>query len=125
MQQFIALKALPLTTSATIKCGRIRWEGRIQPTPLSCDYLLRLTYQQPCKPEIVVISPELERPKGKRLPHVYPGERLCLCYPGQWKGSQLIAHTLVPWASEWLLHYEFWNATREWLGGGHEPNSES
>jgi hypothetical protein len=82
--------------------------------------VLRLTYQQPGSPEIVVVSPELEGPKGMRLPNVYPGSRLCLCYPHQWKRSHVIAHTIVPWASEWLLHYEFWAATGEWHGGGHE-----
>jgi hypothetical protein len=120
MQQFLALKALPLTSSATIKRGQIRWEGTFRPTPLSRTYVLRLTYQQPRTPELVVVSPELERPKGMRLPHVYPGNRLCLCYPHEWKRSDVIAQTIVPWASEWLLHYEFWATTGEWHGGGHE-----
>jgi hypothetical protein len=120
MHQFLALKALPLTSSATIKCGQISWEGIFHPTPLSRTYLARLTYRQPFSPEIVVVSPELERPEGVRLPHVYPGDRLCLCYPHEWKRSHVIAQTIVPWASEWLLHYEFWAATGEWHGGGHE-----
>ncbi len=124
MQQFLALKALPLTSSATIKCGQIRWIGHFQPTPLSRSYVLRLTYRKPLSPEIVVVSPELERPDGDRLPHVYTGDRLCLCYPHEWKSSQVIARTIVPWASEWLLHYEFWVATGEWHGGGHETESD-
>jgi hypothetical protein len=62
MQQFLALKALPLTNSATIKCGQIRWVGHFRPTPLSRTYVLRLTYRKPLSPEIVVVSPELERP---------------------------------------------------------------
>jgi len=125
MQQFIALNALPLTTSATIKCGRIRWDGCFQPTPLSRSYVLHFSYAPPKKPEITVLSPRLEVAGGAKLPHIYRGERLCLCYPDQWDHSQLIARTLVPWASEWLLHYELWSATGEWYGGGHEPNGES
>ena len=32
----------------------------------------------------------------------------------------LIATTTVPWAAEWLLHYELWLATDgTWCGGGH------
>ncbi|MDY0295864.1 MAG: hypothetical protein RB296_00975 [Acidobacteriota bacterium] len=30
----------------------------------------------------------------------------------------IIAKTIVPWASEWLIFYELWLATGEWLGGG-------
>lgn len=36
----------------------------------------------------------------------------------------LIADTIVPWASEWLLHYEYWLSTGTWHGGGHEPVSK-
>lgn len=35
----------------------------------------------------------------------------------------LISRTLVPWAAEWLLHYEVWTITGKWHGGGHEPAS--
>ena len=33
-----------------------------------------------------------------------------------------IAETIIPWASEWLLHYEIWLATGEWQGGGIHPD---
>jgi hypothetical protein len=72
MQQFLALKALSLTSNATIKCGQIRWDCTFHPTPLSRSYLLRLTYQQPSSPEIVVVSPELKRPKGYGFPTCIP-----------------------------------------------------
>ncbi len=124
IQQFIVLKALPLTTSATIKCGRIRWQGCFQPTPSSDCYTLRFDYATPRNPRITVVSPQLEIIHGTKLPHVYDADRLCLCYPWQWDSSKLIAHTLVPWASEWLLHYELWKATGKWHGGGHEPDSD-
>ena len=32
--------------------------------------------------------------------------------------SQFIADTIIPWTSEWLLHYEIWVATGIWHGGG-------
>lgn len=70
-------------------------------------------------PKVTVLDPALEIPHGEELPHVYPGEELCLCYPWEWDESQLIAHTVVPWASEWLFHYEIWKATGTWCGGGH------
>ena len=32
--------------------------------------------------------------------------------------AMLIVDTIVPWTAEWLLHYEVWLATGEWLGDG-------
>lgn len=37
---------------------------------------------------------------------------------GEWKPRMKLADTIVPWAAEWLLHYELWLATGEWGGGG-------
>lgn len=31
----VGLARLPVTTSVTVKDGRLRWTGRLQPTPLS------------------------------------------------------------------------------------------
>ena len=33
----------------------------------------------------------------------------------------LLADTIVPWAAEWLMHYELWLVTGEWTGGGDHP----
>ena len=52
------------------------------------------------------------------LPHTYPGNELCLFYPGEWQHDRFLAVTIVPWTAEWLLHYEIWLATGEWTGGG-------
>ncbi len=32
-----------------------------------------------------------------------------------------IATTVIPWLLEWLVYYEAWQATGEWLGGGEHP----
>ena len=37
---------------------------------------------------------------------------------GEWAERMLIAEIIVPWISEWLLHYEIWLVTGEWHGGG-------
>ena len=61
-------------------------------------------------------------PQGlEDLPHVFDGDELCLCYPRQFNPRILIAKTIIPWASEWLLHFEFFLITGAWHGGGHEP----
>jgi hypothetical protein len=32
-----------------------------------------------------------------------------------------LAKAIVPWTSEWLLHYEIWLATGDWRGSGIHP----
>jgi hypothetical protein len=121
-QQLTVLERLPLTSASGLGAGKLRWEGRLRPTTHSDLYTVRVDHNVGSKPVVTVLEPELEVPPSKAgLPHVFPGDRLCLCYPWQWKSSMIIAKTIVPWASEWLLHYELWKATGEWHGGGHEP----
>jgi len=54
------------------------------------------------------------------VPHTYIGDCLCLYYPDydEWTSAMYIAETIVPWISLWLMYYEAWLATGEWLGGG-------
>lgn len=119
-QQYLALKRLPLTTFLELHRSRLRWEGKLQPTPNSDTYIVGVEYARARPPSVRVLSPELKLPQDS-LPHTFDDGSLCLHFPGEWNVSHMIAHTIVPWASEWLLHYELWRATDEWLGGGHEP----
>ena len=95
----------------------------LQPTPVSQRYTVRLHYRHGGVPHVHVLAPQLRlHPDATALPHTYPGDRLCLHLPGQWQPTMLIAHTTIPWTSEWLLYYEIWLATGHWGGGGHgEP----
>lgn len=45
---------------------------------------------------------------------------LCLFDPNarEWSIEDLIAHTTVFWAAEWLYFYEGWLITKRWRGGG-------
>lgn len=121
-QQRLALARLPVTTSVTVTRSRLRWTGDLQPTPLSATYSVRIDYtpHRPA-PKVIVLRPTLRAEDVQDLPHVYAEDRLCLCYPWQWDDARLIARTIVPWASEWLLHFEIWKFTGRWHGGGHEP----
>jgi hypothetical protein len=71
------------------------------------------------RPFVWVLDPPLDAGHRERLPHVYSEDRLCLYTPGEWNGSMFIATTIIPWAAEWLFHYEVWKATDRWTGGGH------
>lgn len=78
---------------------------------------MRLQYRHRHRPRVKVIDPVLETRPNESLPHIYPGEELCLYYPGGFEGSQhFIADTIIPWTSEWLYFYEHWMSTGSWLG---------
>lgn len=104
--------------------GALVAEGDVRPTHRSVAYRVRIEYRAGEPPESTVLSPPLKpREEGGRLPHVYPGEKLCLYLPnaGEWTPDMSLAHTIVPWIAEWLFYYEVWHVTGEWLGGGVEP----
>jgi hypothetical protein len=104
--------------------NKITWEGYIKPSPLSDNYKIQLIYQTGKGIEVFVKEPfPLKLAEGKKtLPHVYSTEkqRLCLYFPTsrEWNYGQLYTDTIIPWTSEWLIHYEIWVATGEWFGGG-------
>jgi hypothetical protein len=54
--------------------------------------------------------------------HVYDTneQRICLYYrkAREWNSSMFLSDTIIPWASEWLLHHELWVMTGVWSGGG-------
>jgi len=107
-----------------VKDGTLIAEGDIRPTARSVAYRVRIEYRAGEPPRVLVLSPKLEpREEGGRLPHVYPGDRLCLYLPGtgEWSPDMSLAHTIVPWTSEWLFFYEAWRVLGVWLGGGVEP----
>ena len=110
-----------------INRGELTWVGTLMPYPLSRNYRVRLRYKLSGSPEVEVLDPELERRNGKKPPHLYKGDRLCLYLPrtGEWDRGKLLSDTIVPWTSEWLLHYEIWLTTDEWCGGGINPTPKS
>ncbi|WP_247527660.1 hypothetical protein [Bradyrhizobium sp. 199] len=65
----------------------------------------------------------------KLLPHIYWNDRnpawpaLCLWDPAEmfWTPEMSIAKTIIPWTSEWLLFFEYWQISGEFLGPGRHP----
>lgn len=95
----------------------------IRPSPASQTYTVQLRYRHGDHPHVTVIDPPLEAGPGRQdLPHVYPGNELCLYYPGEWRHNMLLATTVLPWIAEWLIHYEVWRVTGQWTGGGHDEH---
>jgi hypothetical protein len=121
-RQVAALKAKYPESRANWKQGTVTWTGRVQPSPLCDMYTVRISWDgHRRRPVVRILHPRLATPVGKSLPHVFPGVGLCLHFPGEWTPGMLIADSIIPWTSEWLYFYEFWFATGEWHGGGHDP----
>ncbi len=95
--------------------------GFLQPTARSCVYHFELRYSLSGPPKTKILSPTLKkRVIGDAIPHMYEGENLCLYQPKyfEFKRTHYLSHTIIPWTSLWLYHYEVWHLTDEWLGGG-------
>src|SRR5688572_3649588 len=90
---------------ANLRLNKLILQGNLQPTPNSEVYSIRIEYQDRGKPMIYVVSPSLKcREDSKEIPHTYTPNRLCLYYPkyGEWKPSDLLYDTIIPWTSLWL-----------------------
>ena len=121
--------AMPVPGVQRQLAGRrhLRFEGDLTPTPLSRTYTVAVTYNLTCRPIVAVLAPPaVLRPPQEELPHTFEHDVLCLHLNGEWVPTMLLATTTVPWAVEWLLHYEIWLATGgTWCGGGHQAPERS
>jgi len=124
-EQLAYLRVICPDFETEVRDGRLRSVGLLQPTEISRQYRVEFTQAGGRSPEVRVISPLLRRGrKDEDIPHMYDQVRLCLYLPSgeEWKPSDPIALTVVPWASLWLLYYEVWLATGDWQGGGIHPS---
>lgn len=118
-RQLAAIRHVFPAAAGSIRCGVLTSAVPLQPTAASRSYTVRLTHRHWTPPQLDVIDPVLKlHPDTDSLPHIYRGDHLCLYYPGEWDDRSFLADTVLPWASEWLLHYELWLATASWHGGG-------
>ena len=130
-QQFAMALAWPQFTCRRAG-GRLVCRGSVRPRPGTREYLVRIEYVLEGQPVTVVESPRLEhRPDQPTIPHTYPPfgdypRRPCLHHPEDlsWTPAKALAHTIVPWLLSWLVFYEIWLASGQWLGGGFEPGAD-
>ena len=118
----------------------VAWEGPLAPDKR--EHLVRVRFRLPMvlenvdlhdiQPRVQVIKPLLEWHADYEegpIPHVYPSDAdpslpyLCLFSPTlrEWTTSDLLAHTTIFWANEWLYFYDGWLVTKKWCGGGRHP----
>lgn len=131
VQEKLLQKVFPGSKVKNFRGESLDWKGVLTPSPLSNTYKVWLVYERGMGIKTFVLEPKLALYPGKTLlPHVYSTskQQLCLYYPDgtEWNSSLPIVNTIVPWACEWLLHYEIWLITGEWHGGGvhHESDLE-
>lgn len=119
--QAFALHAQFPSATVKLKPALLDWTDTIQPTAMSRSYTVRITYDRRSYPKVRIVAPRLESRPTESLPHVYSNGSLCLHLAEDWTSDMLIVNTTVPWASEWLAHYEIWKGTGTWCGGGEWP----
>lgn len=118
----------PQFETAFVSHAGLKVTGVLQPTSRSAPYSFVLKYNLTDSPKIKIVSPELKRnDKGEEAEHLYPNGHLCLYQPKyrEFTRTDLLADTIIPWASLWLYHYEVWHLTGEWLGGGEHPKPKN
>jgi len=117
VQRLRLLRAKP-GSEGTVKRGHLTWRGTFQPTSASAVYTVEIQHTVGLRPDIRVIDPPLEGRPGEALPHVFPGDLLCVYRGDQWTANRPLT-AILPWITEWLFYYELWLATGQWYGGGH------
>jgi hypothetical protein len=107
----------------------LEWIGRLQPK--SQEYVVRVIWDATWydRPYVMLLQPQLQPRPGcdwAAIPHLLFCDNapecsaLCLFDPdgAEWTQAELIAETTIPWVSEWLVYYELWHLTGEWLAPG-------
>ena len=95
VQQAMGIRALWPVPAPKLKRGQLLWIGKLQPTPVSPVYTVRLRYDG-SYPRVHVLDPKLDPGHQSRLPHVYSGNELCLYTPGEWKAIHAPCHNRDP-----------------------------
>lgn len=109
-----------------VKCNNYELILRIKPSEISKEYLVKFKIVNNEKPKIYVLKPNLYiENNGKQPPHMYSLEKgqICLFLPNEISTVDKYVK-IIPWISEWLLHYEIWRCTGRWHGHGHEFNKK-
>lgn len=112
------LKRLFPDSTVILRARQLVWIARVTPLPSCGTYTLRLEAEPARRPLVYVTEPALVPDEAGRLPHVYDDGSLCVAEPGDWQRHMLFVDTYVPWALEWLVHYELWRGTGIWHGDG-------
>lgn len=121
MEQANSLKSKFPEFDISHKASKLKIIGKIRPTSRSIEYTVMIKYRLGEYPDVWVLNDALKRNSSdEEIPHMYDQEKLCLFRPkyGEFRFSDFIGDTIIPWVSLWLYHYENWHMTGVWDGGG-------
>ncbi|MGO1597092.1 MAG: hypothetical protein ACTHW8_10845 [Sphingobacterium sp.] len=123
LEQYVALKRYyPNASMDSDFRTYLIWEETLRPSPLSKEYLIKISYKTGEHPKVFVVEPMPLKlaTESSRLPHVYNHheQHLCLYLGAEWTSYRSIAYFVVPWTIDWLYHYELWLVDGNWKGGG-------
>lgn len=113
-----------------VRNGELHWGfDAFSPMELCATYTIEIEGRRGHAPTVWLSGGCIDESNIKRIPHKYGidevGLRVKVCLEkGDWQVDQLYARTSIPWAMEWIVHFEIWCATGEWTGGGIHPESK-
>ena len=95
--------------------NRLTCVGAIQPGQDCETYEIKIDYRMDDPPQVRITRPDIT-PSTEY--HMYSDGQLCLYdhRSSPWKWRYNIHETIIPWTAEWLVFYELWRITGEWLG---------
>ena len=96
--------------------------GKLRPNDLCREYEVEIFYKANVPPNVYINHPRI---KYHDDIHLYNDKSLCLYYPLDmpWGKHILLANTIIPWISEWIVLYELWKITGKWEGPEVKHNS--
>lgn len=109
--------------------GTLLWYGTLKPKSQTYGILVYWKPSTTVMPFVIIDTPKISPREGAAfvdIPHLIfnankpEDSALCLFDPdgNEWTPADLIAETTICWTAEWLLYYELWHITGEWLGSG-------
>lgn len=98
-----------------LRRNRLLCRGVIVPAEGCDSYHINVDYVQGGIPRVYITEPVIE-PSSKY--HIYSEGHLCLYdyRESPWSEKMMIHETIIPWTAEWIVFYELWEITGEWLG---------
>ncbi len=106
--------------------GLLCWYGPLRPK--AQKYFVEIYWHPKLldRPHVIIAEPAIKpiaENEYENIPHLIfkstdpQRSALCLFDPdgNEWTPCDLIAETTVCWTAEWLIYYELWHLTGEWL----------
>lgn len=94
---------------------RLLCQGVITPLEGCESYHIKIEYNQGRIPRVYIVEPVI---KPSSQYHMYGNGCLCLYdyREAPWSAKMKIHETIIPWTAEWLIFYELWKISGEWMG---------